>query len=76
MDNYEAAIRFEATIKEAFETELNRIGNEVVEEKMQEIRKEIEKRKAALAASIAQDIRIQYEAMPGNGKMKGEIHIE
>ena len=76
MDNYEAAIRFEATIKEAFETELNRIGNEVIEEKMQEIRKEIEKRKAALAASIAQDIRIQYEEMPGNGKMKCEIHIE
>ena len=42
MDNYEAAIRFEATIKETFETELNRIGNEVIEEKMQEIRKEIE----------------------------------
>ena len=75
MDNYEAAIRFEATIKETFETELNRIGNEVIEEKMQEIRKEIEKRKVALAASIAQDIRIQYEAMPGTGKMKYEIHI-
>ena len=42
---------------------------------MQEIRKEIEKRKAALAASIAQDIRIQYETMPGTGKMKCEIHI-
>lgn len=42
---------------------------------MQEIRKEIEKRKAALAVSIAQDIRIQYETMPGTGKMKCEIHI-
>ena len=76
MDNYEAAIRFEATIKEAFETELNRIGNEVIEEKMQEIRKEIEKREAALAASIAQDIRIRFEEIPSNGKMKCEIHIE
>lgn len=76
MDNYEAAIRFEATIKEAFETELNRIGNEVIEEKMQEIRKEIEKRGAALVASIAQDIRIRFEEIPSNGKMKCEIHIE
>lgn len=76
MDNYEAAIRFEATIKEAFETELNRIENEVIEEKMQEIRKEIEKRGAALVASIAQDIRIRFEEIPSNGKMKCEIHIE
>lgn len=75
MDNYEAAIRFEETIKEAFETELNRIGNEAIEEKMQEIRKEIEKRKATLVASIAQDIKIQFEEIPSNGKMKCEIHI-
>lgn len=75
MDNYEAAIRFEETIKEAFETELNRIGNEAIEEKMREIRKEIEKRAAALAASIAQDIRVQFENIPGNGKMKCEVHI-
>lgn len=67
---------FEETIRKTFETELNRIGNEVIEEKMQEIRKEIEKRKAALAASIAQDIRIQFEENPSNGKMKCEIHIE
>lgn len=75
MDNYETAIRFEETIKEAFETELNRIGNEAIEEKMQEIRKEMEKRTATLAASIAQDIRVQFENIQENGKMKCEVHI-